>query len=539
MMSKALNNPKLERVQEHVMQPIDKKARPFIKKIAAQSKQVMHTLSGGDHVLFRKFLRNLFLQVVKGAIPTAKRNDGVDTELAKMVSGRGPSAPKLPPAPVRTNCGFQSSKFGFISNKYNLPGTPVKSKSLSQCVSICKNTKGCVAFSYKKGSVQSDCWLKSSALPKHSGNTLGQGWYTYVVAGCEVPQPTVKCGFQSAKFGFISNKYNLPGTPVKSKTLLQCIIICKHTKACVAFSYIKGAAKSDCWLKSSAESAHAGNKLYKTQKWYTYVMKGCHVPATIKYRRHKENKAKGERKSKEHAAKRAKVERAAKEKKNKAVAKERATKKRREQAAKAKAREQKGKQHERRSKAAERASKERSGKLERANKHRAALAKRITVTGYVWGNNMNGWDGHMNYHTTSFTYISGLQSWHSNRREDRIYKPLLTTIGASKSYQHITGYVNNFDRRFDFTCPGNRAITGMFSYHSNRAEDRRWRFYCASFHGVGFRAGGWPGFQTSWDAYFNINCGQNPAIGFSSYHDNRKEDRRWRIRCGHRYALRM
>merc|ERR1719231_1596932 len=275
----------------------------------------------------------------------------------------------------------------------------------------------------------------------------------------------------------------------------------------------------------------------KNKKLYRLVEHA--VSSKICHRRHKENKAKGERKSKEHAAKRAKVERAAKEKKNKAVANERATKKRREQAAKAKAREQKGKQHERRSKAAERASKERSGKLERANKHRAALAKRITVTGYVWGNNMNGWDGHMNYHTTSFTYISGLQSWHSNRREDRIYKPLLTTIGASKSYQHITGYVNNFDRRFDFTCPGNRAITGMFSYHSNRAEDRRWRFYCASFHGVGFRAGGWPGFQTSWDAYFNINCGQNPAIGFSSYHDNRKEDRRWRIRCGHRYALRM
>merc|ERR1712070_822817 len=97
----------------------------------------------------------------------------------------------------------------------------------------------------------------------------------------------------------------------------------------------------------------------------------------ICFRRHKENKAKGERKSKEHAAKRAKKARAAKE---------RAMKRRREQSAKATAREQKGKQHERRSKAkaherrskaAERASKERSGKLERANKHKAALARRI------------------------------------------------------------------------------------------------------------------------------------------------------------------
>merc|ERR1711998_734544 len=52
-------------------------------------------------------------------------------------------------------------------------------------------------------------------------------------------------------------------------------------------------------------------------------------------------------------------------------------------------------------------------------------------------------------------------------------------------------------------------------------------------------AGDWPGWQTRWDAYFAIGCGHNPAIGFSSYHNNGREDRVWRIRCGHRYALRM
>merc|ERR1719240_1562929 len=211
----------------------------------------------------------------------------------------------------------------------------------------------------------------------------------------------------------------------------------------------------------------------KNKKLYHLVEHA--VSSKICHRRHKENKAKGERKSKEHAAKRAKVERAAKEKKNKAVAKERASKRRREQAAKAKAREQKAKHHERRSKAAERASKERSGKIERANKR----------------------------------------------------------------HRHLTGWVNNMDGRFDYTCPTNQAIVGFYSYHNNGNEDRKWRFYCASFHGVGFRQGAWPGWQTSWDAYWNLNCGHNPAIGWSSYHDNRREDRRWRIRCGHRYATRM
>merc|ERR1711974_543248 len=117
-----------------------------------------------------------------------------------------------------------------------------------------------MGFSYMKGSTKSDCWLKKSSHPVNAGQKLykKQKWFTYVVKGCEVPKLMPKCGFQSAKFGFISNKFNLPGTPVKSKSLNECIGICKKTKRCVAFSYMKGSAKSDCWLKSSAESKNAG-----------------------------------------------------------------------------------------------------------------------------------------------------------------------------------------------------------------------------------------------------------------------------------------
>merc|ERR1711937_591080 len=238
------------------------------------------------------------------------------------------------------------------------------------------------------------------------------------------------------------------------------------------------------------------NKRLSSKTEHAHNSKICH-------RRHMENRAKGERKSKEHAAKRAKKERAAKERKNRAVAKES------------------------------------SGKLERANKHKAALARRIHASHHRWLGNINGWDGHMNWHTNGHTYVSGLQSWHNNHREDRIFSPLVTNIGSTQHGRHITGFVNNMDGTFAYTCPTNKAIVGFYSYHNNGNEDRRWRFYCAHFHGVGFRAGGWPGWQTRWDAHFAIGCGHNPAIGFSSYHNNHKEDRIWRIRCGHRYALRV
>jgi len=258
---------------------------------------------------------------------------------------------------------------------------------------------------------------------------------------------------------------------------------------------------------------------------------------------HRENHVKvtGERRSKARARERKSKETSAKEKKNKAVAKERATKRRREQAAKAKAREQKGKHHERRSKAAERSSKERSGKIERANKSRERMgkqdARQISVRRHYWAGYINNWDGTMNWLAGKHSYVSGLQSWHSNHREDRRYRPLVTTMAVSyRTYASMGHSVNSMDGRFDFTCPNGRAIVGMYSWHSNRHEDRQWRFTCASFHRMNFQKGAWPGWQTRWDAHFALSCGHNPAIGFSSYHDNRKEDRRWRIRCGKRYS---
>merc|ERR1712196_53793 len=158
----------------------------------------------------------------------------------------------------------------------------------------CKKAKGCKAFSFKKDQKTSKCWLKTSL--ENSGNRLGdtQVWYTYVVCGDEgqakaktdieaqdkVTTPTKdkaqqgkpNCGWQSEKFGFIDNNFNLPNTPVKGKTLDECIAECKKATGCKAFSFEKAKEKekSDCWLKNSLEGS--GNRLGTAQKWYTYVV---------------------------------------------------------------------------------------------------------------------------------------------------------------------------------------------------------------------------------------------------------------------------
>merc|ERR1712093_873445 len=257
-------------------------------------------------------------------------------------------------------------------------------------------------------------------------------------------------------------------------------------------------------------------------------------------RRHKENHLKGERKSKararERRAKFLRKERSAKaarkEKANKAAAKERS--------AKARAREQAGKHHERRSKAAERAAKERSGKIERTNKHRARAERsnksRLRVSRHWWGGWLNNMDRQIHWQANGHTFVSGLRSFHHNGYEDRRFSPLLTNIGSTQAHKHWSGWVNNWDAYFHYDCPNNYVVTGFISYHHNHYEDRRWRFQCAHFRGLSVRRGGWPGWQTGWDATFHIGCGHRPAVGFSSYHNNHREDRRWRVQCGSFYV---
>merc|ERR1711981_249356 len=61
------------------------------------------------------------------------------------------------------------------------------------------------------------------------------------------------------------------------------------------------------------------------------------------------------------------------------------------------------------------------------------------------------------------------------------------------------------------TASSTKVTIASQSYKSLRSGKCGWVF------------SSWPGWQTSWDAHFNINCGHQPAIGFSSAHNNGRE----------------
>lgn len=105
-------------------------------------------------------------------------------------------------------------------------------------------------------------------------------------------------------------------------------------------------------------------------------------------------------------------------------------------------------------------------------------------------------DNHTEYFTWKSTHASGdireimratpdQKLWVYNGIYDRghlVYSPLNLpspeTLGALRNQwgaTQITGYLNDFDREVNYEVPYGHVMVGLYSYHQNAQEDRRWR----------------------------------------------------------------
>lgn len=77
------------------------------------------------------------------------------------------------------------------------------------------------------------------------------------------------------------------------------------------------------------------------------------------------------------------------------------------------------------------------------------------------------------YQSVQF-FIWCLRSEHDNRKEDRRWDFRCRDTFTVTPSCFDSGYVNDFDLTLNFQCPSNYVIAGMSSYHDNRKEDRRY-----------------------------------------------------------------
>jgi len=135
----------------------------------------------------------------------------------------------------------------------------------------------------------------------------------------------------------------------------------------------------------------------------------------------------------------------------------------------------------------------------------------------------------------SFTATLSSNPLASNRQGTAILAFAGTSVASLSNFKKLDK--TPYDGYFQKEClnTGKRgAFRGVYSVHDNKVEDREFEWNCA------YPSDGFPQFEdtnwmswTDWDANWQLECGSNEAITHvESAHDNKKEDRQYRLMCG-------
>ncbi|RUS80537.1 hypothetical protein EGW08_011677 [Elysia chlorotica] len=143
---------------------------------------------------------------------------------------------------------------------------------------------------------------------------------------------------------------------------------------------------------------------------------------------------------------------------------------------------------------------------------------------------INDWDEPLLFACHSGQVLNGVHSVHSNRAEDRRWR---FTCGSAPSGAtptqdcHWTDYMNGWDEPVSFMCPADHVIVGVQSYHDNHREDRRTKFKCCKHQGYSTYSCSLTQFRNEWDRPLDYGVtGNRVLVGWASVHSNSREDRR-------------
>ncbi|XP_060556340.1 uncharacterized protein LOC132717005 [Ruditapes philippinarum] len=127
-------------------------------------------------------------------------------------------------------------------------------------------------------------------------------------------------------------------------------------------------------------------------------------------------------------------------------------------------------------------------------------------------------------------FIAQITSVHHNRQEDRVFdmscRDFPCDVSDLTPTCTWTEYINDWDEPIVYQCSGNRYIGGFQSYHSNRQEDRRWKVKCCGMPGVQLSNCHYTSWTNNYDGQQYFNAGTSRVTkGLVSIHSNRREDR--------------
>merc|ERR1712216_986358 len=95
------------------------------------------------------------------------------------------------------------------------------------------------------------------------------------------------------------------------------------------------------------------------------------------------------------------------------------------------------------------------------------------------------------------------------------------------------GGETGWDAHWTIECPAGQYMWGFSSHHDNSREDRRFNFKCRHFDGEERWTGttDWTGWLNGWDSSLNRESPNDKfLIGIQSHHDNGREDRQFKFK---------
>ena len=120
--------------------------------------------------------------------------------------------------------------------------------------------------------------------------------------------------------------------------------------------------------------------------------------------------------------------------------------------------------------------------------------------------------------------IDSVYGYHDNHFEDRIYCYGCQSNSRNATDCYQTGFVNEWDNPVATLCRPNYYMAGVYSYHDNRREDRRFDYRCCQNTYQCTRncilVGPVNTFEGS--MYYNLEYG-NVIVGAFSWHNNDRE----------------
>ncbi|GFS18744.1 hemagglutinin/amebocyte aggregation factor-like [Elysia marginata] len=145
----------------------------------------------------------------------------------------------------------------------------------------------------------------------------------------------------------------------------------------------------------------------------------------------------------------------------------------------------------------------------------------------------NDWHEELNFECPSTEVIGSIYSVHSNKHDDRKFRftcnppPSSATPGDCAWTDEL---VNNWVEPVMYACPRNMVLAGVKSYFRTKSEDRRMHFKCCKDSNVRTMSCDLTEYLNDWDEElaYNVPHGQ-VLIGWFSAFSEKKGDRRHKM----------